>query len=216
MGHILVLDILDTMAAPNADASVAANGVRENIFACQEKEPTARDKREAKCDCENKCFTVSLTKVNFAEAVTACQAMGAELATINNAAEKDQVFNLTKSTTWIGLNDIEVEGSFVWQDGSLPSYTNWKEGEPNGKRGTNCVLWNKKVGWQDNSCQSNFTFVCSMPTADSCPGTKESKAVENSLNARTCIQPKTTSNTTNNPGNKLPGIDVFLNPAQKV
>ena len=47
---INILDILDTMAAPNADASVAANGVRENIFACQEKEPTVRDKREAKCD----------------------------------------------------------------------------------------------------------------------------------------------------------------------
>ena len=87
---INILDILDTMAAPNADASVAANGVRENIFACQEKEPTARDKRGAKCDCENKCFNVSSTKLNFADAVTACQAMDAELATINNTAEKDQ------------------------------------------------------------------------------------------------------------------------------
>ena len=30
-----ILDILDTMIAPNPDASVAANGVRGNIFACK-------------------------------------------------------------------------------------------------------------------------------------------------------------------------------------
>ena len=47
--------------------------------------------------------------------------MGAELATINDAAEKDQVLNLMEYTVWIGLKDIKVEGTFVWQDGSSPS-----------------------------------------------------------------------------------------------
>ena len=32
-----ILDILDTMVAPNVDSSLSANGVRENVFACKER-----------------------------------------------------------------------------------------------------------------------------------------------------------------------------------
>ena len=39
-----ILDILDTMIAPNVEASVAANGVRDNILACQE---TGRRKKRS-------------------------------------------------------------------------------------------------------------------------------------------------------------------------
>ena len=34
--NVSILDILDMMTAPNVEASVAANGVRQNVFACQE------------------------------------------------------------------------------------------------------------------------------------------------------------------------------------
>ena len=39
---VSILDILDTMIAPNVDASVAANGVRQNALACQEEEVTQK------------------------------------------------------------------------------------------------------------------------------------------------------------------------------
>ena len=32
---VSILDILDTMIAPNVEASVAVNAVRENVFACK-------------------------------------------------------------------------------------------------------------------------------------------------------------------------------------
>ena len=32
---------------------------------------------------------------------------------------------------WIGLNDVAVEGGFVWTDGSAVDYVNWYSGEPN-------------------------------------------------------------------------------------
>ena len=57
---VSILDILDTMIAPNVDASIAANGVRQNALDCQEEELTqkstslgGREKREANCVCSN-------------------------------------------------------------------------------------------------------------------------------------------------------------------
>ena len=51
-----ILDILDTMIAPNVEASVAVNSVRENIFACKESSEQTNDaagrrKRQDACTC---------------------------------------------------------------------------------------------------------------------------------------------------------------------
>lgn len=35
---------------------------------------------------------------------------------------------------WIGLNDVEREGTFVWSSGAPVTYTNWAPGEPAGGR----------------------------------------------------------------------------------
>ena len=103
-----ILDILDTMIAPDVDASVAANGVRENILACKQEasqmESTTlggRGKREANCatSCSNpkfgisgdNCFYASSKNANYTDAVAACQAEGAQLATINPT--EDEVVN---------------------------------------------------------------------------------------------------------------------------
>ncbi len=41
---------------------------------------------------------------------------------------------------WIGLNDIVLDGVFVWQDSfEVADYTNWSVGEPNSEGG-NCVF----------------------------------------------------------------------------
>ena len=64
---VSILDILDTMIAPDVDASVAANGVRQNSLACQEEASTqkstslgSRKKRQDNCaaTCSNPKFTL--------------------------------------------------------------------------------------------------------------------------------------------------------------
>ena len=125
---VSILDILDTMIAPNVDASVAANGVRQNVLACQEEEPTqkstslgGREKREASCVCSNtkftplgdSCFYASSDKVNYSDAVTACQAEGGQLATIKDQAENEFVLRMLKGWSWIGLNDVEKSGKMA-------------------------------------------------------------------------------------------------------
>ncbi len=43
-------------------------------------------------------------------------------------------------TYWIGLTDIDVEGTFVWQsDHEVANFTNWEEGEPNNEGGEDYV-----------------------------------------------------------------------------
>ena len=67
--------------------------------------------------------------------------LGGHLATIDNQAEQDWVFQTFGTYTsayrnlWIGLNDKANEGQFIWADGSPVTYANWNGGEPNNSGG---------------------------------------------------------------------------------
>ena len=55
---------------------------------------------------------------------------GAHLATITSQAENDFISGEWASG-WIGFNDVEEEGNWVWVTGENVTYTNWASGEPN-------------------------------------------------------------------------------------
>jgi hypothetical protein len=62
--------------------------------------------------------------------------LGGNLVTINDAAENEWVFNTWGDHfLWIGLNDAQNEGTFVWASGEALSYTNWALGEPSNTNG---------------------------------------------------------------------------------
>ncbi|KAJ8045581.1 Low affinity immunoglobulin epsilon Fc receptor [Holothuria leucospilota] len=66
---------------------------------------------------------------------------------------------------WIGLNDIEEEGNFVWTDGSPVNFTNFNKNEPNNVNGVeHCIhlVESTKYGiWNDGPCTTNlYFFVC--------------------------------------------------------
>ena len=114
---------------------------------------------------------------NQTDAVTACESLGAVLATVNDATEHDDLYALIGSDdTWIGLNDIAVDETFVWQDGSSASYTNWfGSGNPISPANTNvnCVKMqaNKDGQWNDIGCGKELNYACSMDAVDSCATT---------------------------------------------
>lgn len=59
--------------------------------------------------------------------------MGGDLASIEDAAENTWVrTNVVgnNSKPYIGLNDVAVEGTLVWSNGSTSAYRNWRVGEP--------------------------------------------------------------------------------------
>ena len=257
-----ILDILDTMIAPNPDASVAANGVRGNIFACKENRRQANGKRKRKkrstatYSCPNNKFNlsgnnsfwVSDQALNYNEAISQCSAQGAELATINNAEDDTFVSDLMPSSSrpgseqiyWIGLNDIEDEGTFVWQDKSVPTRYNWKHDQPDNLTNHNCVVKRKiNKKWYDQNCNLKRGFVCSQKAVNSCgssagcPSQSSSSAdsgtaaesdsllqsvVEEKMIENSCIQSTLTladsDHTENISSSQLPDVDVFLNPTK--
>ena len=153
---LTILDILDMLIAPDVDASIAANSVRENAIACQTLKETNEGKTESAYSCSdprftlsgNKCFHVSTASENYANAVSACQDMGAELAKISSLADDEMVSALVRrgnsGSIFIGLNNNQ--GSWAWQDGSaLTSYTNW-------------ITWS--TGQQDSRNQKGWATVC--------------------------------------------------------
>merc|ERR1711970_1662956 len=121
--------------------------------------------------------------------------LGAVLATVKDATEHDDLYALIGSDdTWIGLNDIAVDETFVWQDGSSASYTNWfGTGNPISPANTNvnCVKMqaNKDGQWNDIGCGKELMYVCSMDVADSC-------ADSTTLGATTAATTTTTTTTT--------------------
>ena len=68
------------------------------------------------------------------------------------------------SPVWIGANDEEVEGNFVWIPSWIPvTVQGWDDGEPdNHGPGEDCVVYYHGIKkWHDVACDNTFEmFVC--------------------------------------------------------
>ena len=103
-----------------------------------------------------------------------CKSDGSFLAIPRSEAENDFIANLIPNKNiWIGINDIEQEGTFVAVDGSDISYTNWHPSEPSstGWRGAVFKAGDREDGvemrgwdngrWNDSVVRTPKKFVCS-------------------------------------------------------
>ena len=94
-----------------------------------------------------------------------CMNFSGDLASINTAEENTFLTSmpglLQNQKYWIGLNDIEKEGDFVWTDGSNVSFTAWQSGQPNnvGDHGQHCTA-SKSGRWGDFKCSQKSRFIC--------------------------------------------------------
>jgi len=114
------------------------------------------------------------------------------LTSIHSSEENDFLVKLSESGTkqtatdgtghvWIGLNDVQTEGTYVWTDGTAKDYTNWGQGvtykQPDNSNGglEDCgQLWADQQdnidvvykGWNDLTCDLPMrAFICKKAAA---------------------------------------------------
>ena len=111
---------------------------------------------------EYKKFTTATTWNN---ARSTCQSYGGDLVSIPNSDVNNWLCSTLgcDGNPWIGFNDIAIEGTWVWSDGSPVTYTNWNTGEPNNSGGNeDCgqILYSPTGKWNDSSCSSSNPYIC--------------------------------------------------------
>ncbi|EYC38760.1 hypothetical protein Y032_0698g1622 [Ancylostoma ceylanicum] len=68
---------------------------------------------------------------------------------------------LRADSTWIGVNDVQVENIFVNSDQTPVAYKNFKEGEPdNASHNENCVAMEASGEWVDAFCLVTKPYIC--------------------------------------------------------
>ncbi|KAJ8045580.1 C-type lectin mannose-binding isoform [Holothuria leucospilota] len=118
------------------------------------------------------CYLFVGKRINFFSAEAFCNEKSDEfgeshLVSIHDEEERlfiaENCLRLWETPAiWIGLNDIEEEGNFVWTDGSPVNFTYFNKDEPNNLEGReHCVhLW-ESTKWNDRPCTSpRYLFTC--------------------------------------------------------
>jgi len=111
------------------------------------------------------CYLTSPSCKNWTDAQNICQNYNANLITVRNQEENVYVqHRMNGAKGWIGLNDRESEGTFVWADKQSNSFTYWAQSQPNDFNNEDCVH-TLGVGhsfmWNDVSCASCHNYTCS-------------------------------------------------------
>eukprot|EP00118_Oscarella_pearsei_P022672 m.264678 g.264678 ORF g.264678 m.264678 type:complete len:1411 (+) comp40476_c0_seq1:1691-5923(+) len=123
------------------------------------------------------CYIANKTVLSWPQAEMFCAGLfpnqSSHLASIVNTRESTFIatkvmphfgFSGRNKNVWIGLNDRQIEHTYMWTDGLPVLVTSWWRGQPNDYEGTqNCVYMNSDQGrWNDLGCQNKRPFVCKM------------------------------------------------------
>lgn len=115
----------------------------------------------------NHCYWLSTQTVSWNTASTSCPA-GSHLATIASQTENDFIqasFVIPPIGAWLGGNDIQTEGTYVWVTGEPFGFTFWEGGEPsNGGAGPSedCIeiTAGTPADWNDDGCAKPQVYLC--------------------------------------------------------
>jgi hypothetical protein len=129
----------------------------------------------AACPCERREFEGDVyqfcdTALSWNDAQAQCLAWGYHLLTIDTSREDRAAFRAANGVDatrrwWTGFNDIAVEDTWVWEDGSPVGYTNWNSNEPNDSgSGEDCGQINRYSDgtWNDEPCANSLPYICEL------------------------------------------------------
>ncbi|XP_031442519.1 CD209 antigen-like protein E [Clupea harengus] len=127
-----------------------------------------------------KCYLFSSTNKTWSQSRDHCITLGGHLAIVNSQEEQSFLNqSAIEEFYWMGLNDLETEGQWIWVDSTPLNETgavfwlkrsdgqdepdDWKVQDPSGE---NCALVSKMGDWRDTSCNDRRTFVCETIATD--------------------------------------------------
>merc|ERR1712114_19326 len=84
----------------------------------------------------NRCYYFSGDKKtnSWTTAEKECKKLNSRAYLVSISSKEEEEFissNIGNAQCFIGANDIDTEGNWVWSDGRPWGFTNWKTGEPN-------------------------------------------------------------------------------------
>ena len=160
-----VLDVDDNCAyTPNTDQ---ANTSENQWFNCPSGD----------CEADTGCrmrgdnhYLFCETELTWADAQAHCVQFGGHLVTVNDRDEGDLLRNIAQDEPyWIGINDQETEGHYVWPEGVSTSYREWWTSENSEE--ADCVYGreyhingNRVFKWLPVRCEYDFFFICESNT----------------------------------------------------
>ena len=162
----------------NVKTSIPETGSSDKIYYVRQAIPpcTTSDNFALYDVCgTSACLYLSTSEAdNYNHAKTLCSQMNSRRF-VGNTMAKFSLFWYTsktymKVTTYIGLEDIDVEGNFTWENGEPLSYEQyqyiWFPTEPDNFRGNqDCAIaqhanWPTRFGLDDAFCHEGFYYVC--------------------------------------------------------
>ncbi|XP_048059649.1 CD209 antigen-like protein E [Megalobrama amblycephala] len=122
--------------------------------------------------CRGKLYLFSSNKLNWWSSRDVCVSKGADLVTIASKSEQDFLVSKVNVTHWIGLNDLDTEGHWVWVNNKTLKDTGvqfWFTNQPNNNinidpSGEDCgtlgILTRHLDSWYDAPCKELRNFIC--------------------------------------------------------
>lgn len=114
-------------------------------------------------------YWICPTPRTYAQALEHCEELGAGLAQIESELENELLYAaataIRRQDWWLGLDDIEEEGVWEWNDGSPLEFTWWHGGEPNDwGSGEDCGGYWMDDHWNDWPCSYELGVLCELPS----------------------------------------------------
>ena len=121
---------------------------------------------------DGSCYrsAVLIDGITWSDAQSSCENWGGDLTSISSERENNLLFTMNTdavSDTWLGLYDVDRNGSYQWIDGTLYDYTHWSTGNPSNNLNEDCIWMYPDSTWDDFPCYvSRRRYICKRNTSD--------------------------------------------------
>lgn len=128
--------------------------------------------------CYYFAFSSALVRRSWQEARDFCKRQGGDLAVINSREKNLVISELINKYAdlmgpvvpftgfWIGLRDVDDEGTWKWLDGTPLTDSFWNIGEPNNQGNEDCAATYRRsnpfFAWNDAPCSHGLKWICEM------------------------------------------------------